>query len=236
MDRITRKELKSDKFALEVGHTVEYVSEHRKAVIRYSVIGVAVLALVLGLFAYRRHTRAAREQALNSAMEIANAQIGPSAGDVIKTFPTEDARTKAAVAAFGDVAARYSGSVEGTAAQYYLGAMAADQGKMPEAEKYLKEAADSGESNFASLAKLSLAEVYKGEGKNQEAEQVLRGLVAKPTDFVSKDQATLALAQLIAQNRPNEAMKLLDSLQNANGAVAQVALTMMGQISAGMRK
>lgn len=235
MDRITRKELKSDKFALEVEHTVEYMAEHRKAVIRYSVIGVAVLVLVLSLFAYRRHTRNARAEALNSAMEIANAQIGPPAGDLVKTYPTEEARTKAAAAAFSDLAARYSGSNEGTAAQFYLGAMAADQGKMADAEKYLKEAAD-GEANYGSLAKLSLAEVYKSEGKNQEAEQVLRGLIEKPTDFVSKDRATLALAELIAQNRPNEAIKLLDSIKNASGAVGQTALTMLGQISTAARK
>ncbi len=30
MDKLTRKELKSDKFALEVQHSVEFVSQHRE--------------------------------------------------------------------------------------------------------------------------------------------------------------------------------------------------------------
>jgi predicted negative regulator of RcsB-dependent stress response len=236
VDRITRKELKSDKFALEVGHTVEYVAEHRKSIIRYSVIGGAALVLVLSFLAWRRHTTAAREQAFNSAIEIVNAPIGPPSGNLMRTFPTEEARNKAAVAAFSDLAARYAGTTEGTAAEYYLGAIAADQGKMAEAQKYLKEAADSGEANYASLAKLSLAEVYQSEGKSQEGEQVLRDLIAHPTDFVSKDQATLALAGLISQNRPNEAIKMLDPLKSVSGTIGQTAVSMIAQISTAMQK
>jgi predicted negative regulator of RcsB-dependent stress response len=236
VDRITRKELKSDKFALEVGHTVEYVSGHRKAVIRYSVIGGAVLVLILSFLAWRRHTTAAREQAFNAAIDIMNAPVGSSSGDLTRTFPTEEARNQAAVAAFSDLAARYAGTTEGTAAEYYLGAIAADQGKMAEAEKHLKEAADSGEANYASLAKLALAEVYQSEGKSQDGERVLRDLIAHPTVFVSKDQATLALAGLISQNRPNEAIKMLDPLKTVNGTVGQTAISMIAQIAAGMQK
>jgi hypothetical protein len=33
--RITRKELKSDKFALEIGHTVTFFEDHQKVLIRY---------------------------------------------------------------------------------------------------------------------------------------------------------------------------------------------------------
>ena len=35
MARITRKDLKTDKFALEVGHTVDFFEEHRREVVRY---------------------------------------------------------------------------------------------------------------------------------------------------------------------------------------------------------
>ena len=35
--RITRKELKSDKFALEVEHTVTFFEEHQKELIRYAL-------------------------------------------------------------------------------------------------------------------------------------------------------------------------------------------------------
>jgi hypothetical protein len=38
LDRHTRKDLKTDKFAVEVGHTFDYISEHRSQVKRYALI------------------------------------------------------------------------------------------------------------------------------------------------------------------------------------------------------
>ena len=47
MDKLTRKELKSDKFALEVQHSVEYVSQHRQLMVRWAAPAVAVVLLVV---------------------------------------------------------------------------------------------------------------------------------------------------------------------------------------------
>jgi TolA-binding protein len=146
VDRLTRKELKRDKFALEVEHTVEYVSEHRKAVIRYSVIGAVVLVAVLGFFAFRRQQQGARHEALTSALEIQQAAVGPAPNEFVRAYPTEQAKNEAATKAFADLSAKYSGSDEGAIAEYYLGTIAADQGKNAEAEKWLKEVIDSGNS------------------------------------------------------------------------------------------
>ncbi len=232
MDRITRKELKRDKFALEVEHTVEYVAEHRKAVIRYSVIGAAVLVLVLGFFAYRRQQRAARQAALTSALEIQQAVIGPAPNEFIRAFPTEQARDEAAMKAFADIAAKYSGSDEATIAEYYLGTIAANQGKNAEAEKWLKDVVDSGNANYASLAKLTLAEIYKLQGRLGEGEALLRSLIAKPTDFVSKEQATINLAELLASSKPAEARKLLEPLRTGRTAISSAAIAALGEMSA----
>ena len=46
MARITRKELKSDKFALEVGQTVSFFEEHRQEILRYGAIALGVAVLV----------------------------------------------------------------------------------------------------------------------------------------------------------------------------------------------
>lgn len=231
MDRITRKELKRDKFALEVEHTVEYVAEHRKAVIRYSVIGAAVLIAILAFFAYRRQQQGVRQEALTSALEIQQAVVGPAPNEFIRAYPTEQAKNEAASKALADLAAKYSGSEEGVIAEYYLGTNAADQGKIAEAEKWLKDVADSGGANYASLAKLTLADVYKAQGKLGEGESLLRSLIAKPTDFVSKEQATIALADLIAASKPAEARKLLEPLRTERSSISRVAISKMGELS-----
>ena len=68
MARITRKELKSDKFAQEVGLTVTFFEEHQKDVVRYGGIGVAVLVLIGGFVLYQRHEHAARQDQLGQVI------------------------------------------------------------------------------------------------------------------------------------------------------------------------
>jgi TolA-binding protein len=231
VDRITRKELKGDKFARDVGLTVEYLSEHRKQAIRYSIVGVAVLAAVLGLFYNRRQQHNARQTALTAAIEIQQSPIGSPSSEFIRSFPTAQERYSAASKAFTDLVTKYPGSDEATIAMYYLGALAADQDKMLEAEKWLKEAAQSGSANYASLAKLTLADLYRWQSRAPEAEKLLRSLIAKPTEFVSKEQATIALAELLAPSNPAEARKLLDPLSTTGRvAIGRAAMEVLSQL------
>jgi uncharacterized membrane-anchored protein len=67
--RITRKELKSDKFALEVGNTVTFFEEHKQDIVRYGAIVLAVAVLVGGYSIYARHRHAARQDALYKAIQ-----------------------------------------------------------------------------------------------------------------------------------------------------------------------
>lgn len=224
MDRITRKELKQDKFAVEVTHTVDFLAEHRAQATRYGIAGLVVVVLVVGFFMWRSHEAAARRAALNAVLELRQAPVGPSQGDpLIRSFPTEQEKIKAVVAAFSDVAVKYSGTEEGTVANFYLGTLAADQGNLTGAEKALTEVIGSGDANYASLAKLSLADVYKSEGKTSEGEKLLRSVVAKPSNFVSKEEATLALGQYLAQTNPAEARKLLEPLRGVQRSVVSRA-------------
>jgi predicted negative regulator of RcsB-dependent stress response len=231
VDRITRKELKGDKFAREVGHTVEYVSEHRKQAIRYGIVGAAVLVAVLVVTGYRRQQHNARQAALTAAIEIQQAPVGPPTSEFVKSFPTEQERNSAAAKAFSDLVAKYSGSDEAIIAEYYLGAMAAEQDQTQEAEKWLKAAAESSNANYASLAKLTLADLYRWQGKAPQAEKLLRSLIAKPSEFVSKEQATIALAELLAPANPAEARKLLDPLSTTGrAAVGRAAMAVLSQL------
>jgi predicted negative regulator of RcsB-dependent stress response len=231
VDRSTRKKLKKDEFARDVGLTVEYLTEHRKQAIRYGLAGAVVLLLVLGVIAYRSRQHATRQAALKAASDIIQAPIGPPTGEPVQFFPTEAARNSAAIKAFADVVTKYRGSDEATIAEYYLGTAAAGQGKTPEAEKWLKSAAETGNANYASLAKLSLADVYRWEGKTPEAEKLLRSLIAKPTEFVSKEHATIALAELFASSKPDEARKLLTSLgSSGRPAIGRAVMNVMNEL------
>lgn len=233
MDRLTRKELKSDRFALEVEHIVDSVSEHRDLVLRYGSIALAVLVIGLGTYYYRGHQHNVREQKLHVALRIQDATVGPpqvQGNESMLSFPTATAKQDAVVKAFSELTKKYSGTEEGTIAEYYLGTNAADRGDMTNAEKYLKNVADSSYANYASVAKLALAKIYATHGRLADGEKLIRSVMDRPSDFVSKDAATIALAQLIAPTRPQEARKLLEPLRSSRSAISRTALTVLSNL------
>lgn len=232
MARITRKELKTDSFALEIEHTVTLFEEHKQEILRYGGAGLAVVLIVLGILFYNGRQHAAREQALAKAIEVQEAPVGAAAAPGQLTFPTQEAKDQAALKAFTDLKNQYGGSAEAEIAEYYLGAIEADQGKLADAEKSFDEVAQHGDAKYSSLAKLSLAQIDFADGKDAQGETILRDLIAHPTVFVSKDQATIMLARLIAAKKPAEARKLLDPLRGEPGPVGQVALQVYSEIAA----
>ncbi len=232
MDRITRKELKTDRFALEVEQTVEYFREHRRQITRYGTIVLAIAVLLPATGWYRRHQRGVRQEALTAALQIYNAPVGQTGNPFLPGYPSEEEKNKAALKAFGEVADRYGGSDEGLIATYYLGTMAADRGDFAEAERRLRRVAEARNANYAALAKLALAELCRAQGKRAEAEKLLRSLADKPTDFVSKEHATIVLGELLAESRPAEARKLLEPLRTERSVISRHSLSVLAQLPA----
>ena len=230
MARISRKELKSDKIAEEVGLTITFFEEHQKDVIRYGGIALAVILLIGGYRIYHNHEQSAREEALGQAIRIQETPVATVSASGVQTFPTQDAKDQATIKAFTDLEIKYSGSDEAQVAEYYLGCIHSDQGKMAEAEKNFTNVMEHADKNYASLGKMSLAEVYFGEGKFDQGEKLLRELMANPTVFVSQDQAALALAKHMIGKNNAEARKLLAPIKDRKNAVATLAQTLSAQI------
>ena len=229
MSRITRKELKTDKFALEVEHGISFFEEHRNEAVKYGAIAIGLVVLIVGYTIYQRGQHVNREQALAAAIHVQEAPIGVAAPGV-QAFPTQEAKDQESIRVFTEVQTKYSGTAEGEIAQYYLGSIKADQGKLADAEKLFQEVAQKGDDKYASLAKLSLAQIYFADGRADQGEKVLRDLIANPTIFVSSDQATISLARLLAPKKPAEARKLIDPLRTRQGPVGQVALTLLAEL------
>jgi lipopolysaccharide biosynthesis regulator YciM len=234
VDRITRKDLKSDKFAQDVGHAFAFLSTHPSEVKRYGAIALAVLLAAGGIIFYFRHQETARKDALDQALRVDDATVGAQqqqqAPPGTMNFPTEDAKDKALKEAFANVGAKYHGTQEGAIAQLHLGAVTADKGDMKAAEKIYKDVADSAPAAYASVAKMSLAQLYASDGRTSDAEKVLRDIMAKPTAFVSKEEATIVLAQLLIRSNPTEARKLLEPLRVSRTAISRQAIQTLGLI------
>lgn len=230
MDRLTRHELKTDKFVEEVGHTVHFLEEHRQAIIRYGSIVLALIVIAAAVYGYTRTKRAERQLALGKVLETYNAPVMDPPPAEIKAFRTEEEKNQAIVKGCNELIQKYPGSDEAAMAAYLLGTNAADQGDLDAAERYLRSAAEEGSREYASLAQLALAQLYVSRGKDADAEKLLRALVDKPTVLVTKEQASLELAQLLKKSRPEEARKLAAPLQSKPGAVGRAAIAILAEL------
>ncbi len=231
MDRLTRKELKSDKFVEKVRSTLEFLREHRRQAILIASVALAGVLVAVGVLAWRRHERIQRQVALREAFRIYQAVVTDEAPPFFVRFNTEEEKNRAVEKAFQDLIAKYPGTAEATIAKYYLGVHYHYTNQEDRAEKVLKEVVASGKQPFASQAAYSLAELYAGQGRIEEAEKLLRQLIEHPTVLVPKEQATITLAKVIAKKDPQQARKLLEPLRERPGAVGRVALTTLGEIS-----
>lgn len=233
MARISRKELKSDKFALEVEQTVTFFEEHQKELIRYGGIAAGVALVIVGFTIYSRHEHVLREDALAKAIQVQEAPIGPPTPGQNLNFPTPETKDQVALKAFADLASKYSGSDEGQIAQYYIACIQADQGRLAEAARSFQQVADKGNKDYASLAKFALAQIEFADGHDDQGEKVMRDLIAHPTVYVSADQAAISLAGYIASKKPAEARKLLDPLRSVQGPIGQTAIQKLGELPPG---
>ncbi|MEP6961257.1 MAG: tetratricopeptide repeat protein [Acidobacteriota bacterium] len=231
MDRLTRKNLKQDTFALEVGQGVEYVTSHKSQVTKYGIAVLALLIVVGGFYIYRTRQAGARELALSETQRIANATVGAAAAVPPNlNFATQDEKDKALTAAYTKLAGDYRGSVEGSIAQLYLAAAKVDKGDADGAMPLYQEVIDNGPAPFVSVAQMALGQLMYGKGKTAEGEKLIRTVMDHPTEFVSKEEATLTLGRLMARTKPDEARKLLDPLVQSRTAISTVAVEVLGTL------
>jgi predicted negative regulator of RcsB-dependent stress response len=230
--QLTRKELKTDKFVLEFKHGVELFSEHRQQIIRWGSVALGMIVVIVAVNMYRNYERGLRQDALHSAMEVQNSTVGGAQGNEFTiSFPTAADRDKAVRKAFGDLAAKYPGTDESAIGEFFLGTNAADSGNLPEAEKHFKAVVDSGRGAYVSVAKLSLAQIYASEGKVADGEKLIQSVIDSPTVLVSKEEATIALGQLLQSSNPDRARKILEPLRTSTRPnVSKAALDAVAQL------
>ncbi len=232
MDRKIKKFVKHDEFKQQVWHSIDFVKDHTAEVKKYGVIALAVLVVAGGIYFYIGHQADAREEALAHALRVDQGTVGSNTQAANLHFNTQEEKDKASEKAFREVASKYPGTQEGAIALMNLGQAAVDRGDLTEGEKDLKNVVDSAPPAYASQAALALAQLYDIEGKSAEAEKLLDNLVKHPTVTVSKDEAELAMAKVIAKTDQPRARKILEDLQAhaQRTAISKAAVSAMGEI------
>ncbi len=230
MDRQTRKDLKTDKFAQEIGLGLEFLSTHKSQVRLYGAAAVVALLALGGWWIYSNRQAQARADALADAIHVNDAVVSAQPTPPNMNFPTQDEKDKAVVEAYNKVADEYRGTQEGAMAGLMVAAYQMDREGQDEAVKRYQDLVDSAPDAYAAVAKMALAEVYAGEDKTDEAEKLLRDLVDHPTVFVSAEEAKLTLAQVLMPTKPEEARKILEDLRTSRSAISRAAVDLMGKL------
>jgi tetratricopeptide (TPR) repeat protein len=218
VDSQTRHALKQDKFVQATQGGVSWVGSHRSSVIRFSVILVAVLAvLIAGLVYYNQRSQAA-ENALGAAIDTYSSQLAqPGAPAEKGVYNTGADRAKAANQQFLQVISQFGWLPQASRAHYFAGLTYEELGQNSSAETELKTAAGAWDSNLSSLAKFALAGFYHKTSRDAQAIDLYNGLVAKPTDALPAYTAQLALADLyVSAGKTDQARQLWAKIKDAD--------------------
>jgi predicted negative regulator of RcsB-dependent stress response len=231
VDRHLKKVAKSDEFKQQVWHGIDFLAEHPAEIKKYGAIALAVLVVAGGSYFYIHHQADTREEALAQALRIDDATVGASKQAANLYYATQDEKDQATAKAFRELAAKYPGTQEAAIAKINLGQGDVDRGDMVGAEKEFKDVADSAPAAYASQAALALAQLYEIEGKTADAEKLLNNLIKNPTVTVSKEEAQIALARVIAKTDPDKARKTLEDLRTGRAAISRAAVSALADLA-----
>jgi predicted negative regulator of RcsB-dependent stress response len=230
VDRQLKKVAKTDEFKEGFWHLIGFSSEHLPQLKKYGAIVLGVLVIAGGIYFFVQHQATVREEALAEALKVDDATVGANPNPAAMHFDTADQKAQAVQKAYAEVAAKYHGSQEGAIAQMNLVQAAVDKGDNANAEKQLKDMMDSAPKAYASQAAITLADLYRIQGKYADAEKILEDLLKNPTVTVSKEEAQLALAKVKMHTDPKEAQKMLADLRTSRTVISRAALNALAEM------
>lgn len=216
------RELEHDRFrdtAISVFDRLGNALEGKGKTILYGLIGVVVLAVLIGLFVNWRARKADEaRRALGRAIAITTTPVtavGAPESTTGPTFTTEQQRAESANAEFEKVAAKY-GDPYRSEARYFIATnlLAVDRAK---GIAQLAELTQSSVPEVAILSKFALAQTKSADQKYDEAAQLLTEIARMNSTIVTPDVANVELANVYEkQGKTKEASDLLFAIVEAS--------------------
>jgi tetratricopeptide (TPR) repeat protein len=229
----TRHQLKQDRFSkttFEVAErTMDWSAQHKTTLIVSSAIVLIVAGAAFFTWYHFHRQEQQASLALSQAVRTMDMTVRPAGMPEQPDFPSFASSKERAMAAHKQLQAivnDYPHTRSAEFARYFLGVTSADLGENAAAIRDLQAVAQSHNQDVASLAKLALASVYRGENNYKQAIDLYNGLIAKPTTTVSKAMAQMQLAATYRESgQPLEAKRIYESIQkeDPSGPAAQMA-------------
>ena len=201
MKATERHHLKQNEFLVTTARVLDALDRNRSRVLLMAAVAL-LLAVIVGGYIYWRNGQADRAGALlGAAMATAESQIAPApslpgATSAAGTFPTDEARAAAVVAAYNEVITQYPSTRAARVARYHLAGELLDAGRVDEAEQQFRRVADeAGSSLYGPLARLGIAQAQNAAGNTDAASVTLTELAASREGLLPVDGVLMELAR-----------------------------------------
>jgi len=215
--RLTRKELKTDEVRDTLVQGAGLVFDHQAITFLVLILGVVIALGIFGWKTYAERQTVKAAAAYDDAMKVFDARIRSplepqQPGEL--SYTDEKNKYTESVRKFEDVASKYARTRPGQLASYYEAISQERLGNNDAAKKLLQNLADSGDEDFAAMARFELAQLDDRLGQGDEAVNLYKKLIAKPAVLVPKPVVMLALAQHYTASNPAEASKLYAQIKS----------------------
>jgi hypothetical protein len=234
VSRLTRQQLKQDRFQTAYEQYEQWAREHYRDIVWVVGASVLVSGLILGVKTLQERRDEAANAALGAALDTFHAYVGEAPQGALGaselSYPTAQAKYQKALGQFLDIA-----NVKGlegilpksraaTLALYYAGLCQAQLANDAGAMKTFEQLAGDSHHDVASLARFAQAGELVKSGKTAEGVKIYDELTAHPTSTVTRDMALLAKAEALAPSDPAQARAVYALLQKEFSADPRLAM------------
>ncbi len=241
MARLSRHELKEDKFRTAYEDYEHFAKTHYREIAEVVGMVFVIIGLVLGLRYLVNQREAAANAQLGEALETFHAYVGTAApgtlGPQTQSFPTAHEKYAKALAQFSAMT-----NIKGVLrllpeqkavriARYHVGLCQAELGDPAGAIKTLTQAGADREPAIGSLARFALAGELVMTGKTADGVKIYQDLVDHPTATVPKATAQMALADALRGTQPAQARQLYERMQKEYATEPELAESIRQQLA-----
>jgi len=221
MKSTERHHLKDNELVQFAADAAGIVQERRGPILATVVAIIVVIAGVGGYFAWRNRVEARAHTELAAALAVETARVGPpvafGSAPAGLSFVSEREKSQAALTKFKEVADAYPKNEAGLYARYREAATYMTLGTPKSAaEAYQRVISDGGNTIYAQMARLGLAEAQAQSGDYDAAINAFRDLSQRKDGELPVDGVLMRLGRTQA-----EAGKPADAEQTFNKLVAE---------------
>ncbi|MDA1315635.1 MAG: tetratricopeptide repeat protein [Acidobacteria bacterium] len=224
MAKLTRKQLKKDRFVEEVGEAVGFFTTHRNSIIAAAVAVVLLVVGGIGFYRYRVDQNEQARLAFQAAMDNYYGEVSLNNMPGRITFATSIEKEMKTEESLKTVAEQYSGRFEGQNARLHLALYELRDGDPDEGQKMLEAVIDGSGAEVSGMARKALADHLQLVGKNEEAIKHYQYLVDHPTEMLPKARVELfGLYDALMATDEQKALELVKGVEERGGAGREMA-------------